>query len=70
MDEETIKQLETAWRREQTRLWRAFMDSLTPAQLATFRAYRRAGAMHRKLQRWRAYLRRGGKRPPKEVPWP
>jgi len=70
MDEETITQLETAWQEEQSRLWRAFKDSLTPEQRALFDAHRRATATLAKLRRWRSNLQRGKPLRGKQVDWP
>ena len=70
MNEETLQQLQRAWQKEQSHLWREFKDSLTPEQLELYDAHRRATGIIGKLRRWRNALRRGKPLRGKEITWP
>ena len=70
MDEKTLQELQEAWQAEQSRLWRAFKDSLTPEQRALYDAHRKATATLAKLRRWKSNLQRGKPLRGKEVSWP
>ncbi len=70
IDGEMIRQLRHAWRKEQSALWREFKGSLTPSQLALYKAHRRATAMIAKLRRWEKVLEQGLPLRARGITWP
>lgn len=54
-----LSAMETAWRAERTRLYRAFMASLTPEQRALFDARDDAARWVRRCELWQRAIREG-----------